>query len=812
MNDLKIAIRQLLKNPGFTAVAVLTLALGIGANTAIFSVVKAVLLRPLPFPDSDRLLWVSEGNAKGNYPISYPNFTDWQAQQTVFEHIGVYNLGSYSLVGSGDPRNLSAARMTAGAFAALRAQPALGRVFSVDEDKPGAPPVIVLSHALWQSQFGGDPGILNRPVRLDGTAHTVVGVMPAGFVFPTRVDAWVPLGPLTDQWSYQARNNHPGLRGVARLRPGVSLAQARTEMDTIAKRLQQQYPDMSAAIFLEPLLDNVVGNASRALWTLLGAVALVLLIACANVANLLLARAAARQKEMALRAALGAGRWQIVRQLLTESLLLAVIGATLGLLLARGCQGLILALGSSAIPRAAEIHIDGGVLAFTALVALVTGMLFGLVPAWQASRPALQTVLTDSARGSTGGRNRLRQGLIVAEVSLTLMLLIGAGLLLRSFQNLRTVSAGFSSEQAMSFRLALQARKYATLDQQNAFYHALVEKLEAVPGVRATGVATRGPLDQENSLTGYELEGQPEPKPGDNFNVDLTYASPDYFRAMGMPVLRGRAFTDQDNREHLRGTRREDNKDAGANAIIVDEDFVHRHWPNEDPIGKQVRLPWGERADNPLLTVVGVVPHVKVFDLSEHGGPVQAYLPAWQLPGPNRAVVVKTTVPPETLFGAVRGLVNSLDPELPISNLRTVEELRSTSLSPQRLNLALLGLFGAVALALAAIGLYGVLAYAVTQRRREIGVRMALGAQRSNVLGLVVGHGMRLVSLGLVVGLAGAAVLTQAMKSLLFDVTTFDLLTFASVPVLLAAVALLACWIPARRASRVDPMVALRAE
>jgi putative ABC transport system permease protein len=812
MNDLKFALRQLLKNPGFTAVAVLTLALGIGANTAIFSVVNAVLLRPLPFPESDRLVWLSEGNAEGNYPISYPNFTDWQAQQTVFDHIGVYNSGSYNLVGSGDPRNLSAARMTAGAFAALRAQPALGRVFSADEDRPGAPPVVVLSHALWQNQFGGDPAVLNRPVRLDGIAYTVVGVMSAGFVFPTRADVWIPLGPLTGQWSYQARNNHPGLRGVARLRPGVPLERARAEMDTIAKRLQQQYPDTSGGVLLIPLLDNVVGNARHALWTLLGAVALVLLIACANVANLLLARAAARQKEMVLRSALGAGRWQIVRQLLTESLVLALIGGGLGLLVAHGCLELILDLGSSALPRAAEIQMDGGVLVFTLLSAVATGILFGLVPAWQASRPALQTVLADSSRGSTGGRSRLRQGLIVAEVSLTLMLLIGSGLLLRSFHNLQSVNSGFSSEQAMSFRLALPARKYATLDQQNAFYQALVGKLEALPGVRAAGVATRGPLDRENSRTGYEIAGQPEPKPTDNFNVDLTYASPDYFKAMGMPVLRGRAFTDQDNREHLRGTGRENNRDAGANAIIVDENFVRRHWPDEDPIGKQVRLPWGARADNPVLTVVGVVPHVKVFALNEHGGPVQAYLPAWQLPGPNRAVVVKTTVPPETLFAAVLGQVNSLDPEQPISNLRTVEELRDDSLSPQRLNVVLLGFFGAVALALAAIGLYGVLAYAVTQRRREIGVRMALGAQRSNVLGLVVSNGMRLVVLGTVIGLAGAVALTRIMKNLLFEVTAMDPLTFASVPLLLAAVALLACWIPARRAAKLDPMAVLRNE
>ena len=815
MQDLRFALRQLLKNPGFTAVAVLTLALGIGANTAIFSVVNAVLLRPLAFPESDRLLWLSEGNARaGSFPISFPNYTDWRAQQTVFEDLGVYNWGSYNLVGSGEPKSLFAGQMTASALATLRAQPALGRLFSTNEDQPGAPRVIVLSHALWQNQFGGDPAVLNRAVSLDGDSYTVVGVMPAGFAFPSPVDAWVPLGPLLSQFGYQDRDSHPGLEGVARLKPGVTLAQARAEMDTIAKRLEQQYPESNREnrVQLEPLLDKVVGNVGRALWTLLGAVTLVLFIACANVANLLLARAAVRQKEMALRSALGAGRWQIVRQLLTESLLLAVMGGALGLLLGRWCLGLIHALGDNALPRAVDLHMDGSVLLFTLLVALATGMLFGLVPAWQASRPALQSVLTESARGSTGGRSWLRQGLIVAEVSLTLMLLIGAGLLLRSFYKLQTLSPGFSSEQVMSFRVALPSGRYATLDQQNHFYQALVGNLKVLPGVRAAGVASRGPLEQFNSLTDYQIEGQPDPAPGEGLTLDLTLASPDYFQTMGMPLLLGRAFTDGDNREHLRGTGRENDRAAGANVIIVDEEFVRRNWPNENPIGKQVRLPWGARADNPVLTVVGVVPRVKVRVLNERGGYVQAYLPAWQLPEVGRVVVVKTGVPPETLFRAVREQVNSLDPELPISNPRTVEDLRRNSLSPQRLNVALLGFFGAVALALAAIGLYGVLAYAVTQRRREMGVRMALGARRGNVLGLVISNGMRLVALGLLIGLAGAAGLTRVMKSLLYDVPTIDPLTFAAVPLLLTTVALLACWIPARRASRMDPMAALRAE
>jgi len=815
MTDLRFALRQLLKNPGFTAVAVLTLALGIGANSAIFSVVNAVLLRPLPFPESDRLVWISEGNQKSReFPISFQDFTDWQAQQTVFDQIGVYNWGAYNLAGSGDPQRLWAAQMTASAFAALQAQPALGRVFSQDEDKPGVPHVVVLSHELWQNRFGADPAILNQAINLDGVSYTVVGVMRPGFVFPTPVDIWVPLKPFSNLPAFQDRNNRPGLEGVARLKPGASLETAQAEMEVIAKRLEQQYPasNTDVRVRLDLLLHKVVGNVSRALWMLLGAVALVLLIACANVANLLLARAAARRKEMVLRAALGAGRWQMVRQLLTESLLLAVGASGLGLLLAHWSLGLILALGRNAIPRAAEVHMDGGVLLFTALTALTTGVLFGLVPAWQASRPALQAALQANSRGATSGHLRLRQGLIVAEVSLTLMLLIGAGLLLHSFHNLQSLNPGFSTERVLSFRLDLPERKYGTPDQQNGFYQTLVERLRTVPGIQAAGVASRCPFEPFNWLAEYQIEGQPEPTLGHGLTMDLILASPDYFRAMGIPLLRGRVFTDQDNREHVRGTIREQQDHAGLNVIIVDEEFARRHWPNEDPIGKQVRIPWGERAQNPVLTVVGVVARVKMRELNEHGGFVQAYLPSWQLPEPGRAVVVKTAVPPDSLISAVREQVSSLDPAQPISNLRSVEELRSNSLAPQRVNLALLGLFGVSALTLAAVGLYGVLAYSVTQRRREIGVRMALGAQKKSVLGLVVGSGMRLVVGGMILGLGGAAVLTRVMTSLLFEVAPFDPLTFASIPILLSVVALLACWLPAHRATKVDPMEALRYE
>ncbi len=450
MHDLRYALRQLSKSPGFTTVAMLTLALGIGANTAIFSVVNAVLLRPLPYPESERLVWLSERGL--NFPvmsISYPNFTDWRGQQRVFEHLGVYNWGSYNLTGNGQPLRLNGARISADAFAALRVRPALGRTFTNEEDKPGAESLVLLSHGLWQSRFGGKPSVLNQTITLDGRPFTVIGVMPPAFAFPGRVDIWVPVGPLSSDPGWQSRGNHPGLLGLARLKPGVTLEQARADMENIAVRLEQQYPDSNKhnRVRIDPLLDNYVSNVRPALWTLLGAVGLVLLIACANVANLLLGRAAARQKEMAVRAALGAGRWRIVRQMLTESLLLSVGGAALGVLLAYGGVRLILATSRDGIPRAPEIGLDGAVLFFTAAVAALTGILFGLAPAWQASRPDVHETLKDTARSTIGGRARLRQALVIAEVALTLLLLVGAGLLLRSFHRLQHVNAGFEHER-----------------------------------------------------------------------------------------------------------------------------------------------------------------------------------------------------------------------------------------------------------------------------------------------------------------------------------------------------------------------------
>jgi putative ABC transport system permease protein len=818
MNDLRFAFRQLLKNRGFTVVAVLTLALGIGANTAIFSVLNAVLLRPLPYPESERLVWLSERGP--NFPtmsVSYPNFIDWRAQQTVFEQIGVYNWGSYNLTGRGEAQRLTGVRASADVFAGLRSQAVLGRVFNSEEDQPGAPPVVLLSHGLWQSRFGGKADILNQTLTLDGRAYTVIGVMPRGFAFPNRADIWVPVGPLSSEESWKSRGNHPGLFGLARLKPGVSLEQARREMETIAVRLEQQYPDTNKnnRLRVEPLLDNYVNNVRPALWTLLAAVVVVLLIACANVANLLLARAASRQTEMAVRAALGAGRWRIVRQLLTESLLLALFGGALGLLLAYGGVSLIRALSLDGIPRSDGIGLDAGVLAFTAIVAVVTGILFGLAPAWQASRPDVQETLKESTRGVTGGRARLRQSLVVTEVALTLVMLVGAGLLLRSFHRLQQVNAGFSHERVLSFRLDLPDRKYPKPEQQVAFYQQLLDGLRALPGVQAASVTSRLPFGGNDWQTSFVIEGQPEPPPHERPSMEVHLVGPDYFRVMGIPLLHGRTFAEQDDRGHLRGRDLSDLTDgqrwmAGLNSIIVDEEFARRHWPNGDAIGKRVRLPWGEKS--PTLMVVGVVGRVKINELSEKGGFVQAYFPFLQGPSQGMAVVLKTVLAHKSLVSAARQQVRALDFDQPIYDVRTLQEIRDNSIARQRLSLTLLTIFAGIALGLAVIGLYGVLAYAVTQRRREIGVRMALGAQPRDVRRLVVGQGMRLALLGVGLGLAGALALTRLIRNLLFEVAPFDPPTFVLVAVTLGVVALLACWLPARRAARVEPMAALRYE
>jgi len=810
--DFGYALRGIRKNPGFAAMVTVVLAIGIGANTTLFSIVNAVLLRPLPYPDSDRLVWVGETRADLRFSstnpgaLSYQNFLDWRPQQKVFESIGAYQPAGGTpgaFVIGGEPVRMDIQRISADVFAALKVSPLIGRVFNNDEDRTGGVGrVVVLSYKAWQERFGGMP-VVGQGVNMNGFAHTIVGVMPPGFSFPYQgVEAWLPLGAIPAP-PRTAHAGHAGenLGAIARLRPGVTLEQARAEMATIAARLEQAYPDANKGwkSRVEPLMTVVVGDAGRPLWILFGAVGLVLLIACSNVANILLARASVRQQEMGVRAALGASRGRLLQQLLVESLLLSFIGAALGLLLARAGIDIFVVLAADAIPRSAEIRVDASVLAFAVALAGLTAIVFGLAPAWMSSgRAPHESLQRAESRGGVGERGRLRHVLIVAEVALTLLLLTGAGLLLRSFQRLQSVNQGFNTEHVLSFDVALPGVKYRTSELQSQFFERLIEKLRTLPGVEEAGITSRVPLQQRrgDAVPGvpYSVEGQETPPGSPPDLMEGIVASPGYFRAIGIQLLRGRLFTEHD---HLKAD----------NVVIVDEEFVKRHWRAVDPVGRRIRFAARPRK---YLTVVGVVGRVKLSSLSEQGGFVQAYLAARQFPDIKASVVVKSRLTPAALAPSIREQVRSLDPAQPIHNLRTVKEIRDSSLASERLSLSVLGVFALVALSLSIVGLYGVLAYSVARRRREIGVRTALGAQRTDVLRLVIGEGMWLTSLGVLTGILGALWLTRWLSSLLFEIRPSDPATFSAVPLLLLTVALIACWIPARRAARIDPIQALR--
>ena len=816
--DIRYGIRMLLKTPAVTFVVILALALGIGANTAIFSVVNAVLLRPLPYDQSEQLVFVNERNpAIDEMSISYPNFTDWRSQNQVFENIGVYNRGSYNLTGWGDPERITTAQMSADLFSVLRVNAAHGRVFTNEEDKPGGNPVVVLKHAFWQRRFGGQLSVLNQQLTLNGKSYTVIGIMPEGFNYPSRTEMLVPVGQLSDQPSWQQRGNHPGLYGVARLKPGVTIDQARAEMDNLAANLEKQYPDSNSGnrVRIRPLMEIFVGDARRALWVLFAAVAFVLLIACANIANLLLARSTSRKKEMAIRAAMGAGRWRIVRQMLTESVMLSVLGGALGLLFAQWGIKLILYISPDAIPRWQEISLSWTVLGFTIGVSFLTGLLFGLVPALQAGEVDVNETLKETSRGNSG-RQWLRNSLVVVEVATTLVLLIGAGLMIRSFYRLQSVNPGFSYEHLTSFTVSLPQRKYAKEDQRVAFYNQLLENIRHLPGVESVAAASGLPLGNNGWQTSFTIDGQPAP-PRDNVPLmEACLVTPDYFRTMNIPLKSGRYFTDRDDRSFLADKdlskmTEPERIGAGLNAVIIDEEFARRHWPNQDAVGKRIRL-GGDDSRAPLLTVVGVVGRVKMEGLSQDSNRPQGYFSFPQLGNGGMTVIVKAQSDPTQLISALREQVKAVDPDQPIYNIRTMHEIRAESVASERLNLTLLSLFAAIALVLAIVGIYGVMSYTVTQRTHEIGIRMAIGAQPRDVFRMVIGQGMTLALIGVGIGLIGAFALTRLMASMLFDIAPTDPVTFAVIAVLLTTVALLACFIPGRRATKVDPVISLRYE
>jgi predicted permease len=817
LQDLRYGARMLFKNPGITFVVVLALALGIGANTAIFSVVDAVLLRPLPYPESDRLVFLNETTkVMDEISISYPNFTDWRNQNQVFEKIGVYNRSSYNLTGVGDAERIITGQVSADMFAALRAKPALGRLFTNDEDKPDGTPVVLLSYPLWQRRFGGQANILNQQLMLNNKSYTVIGIMPEGFQFPTRVEMWVPVGQLSGDATWLARGNHPGLYGVARLKPGVSFAQAKAEMDTIAANLEKQYQDSNAGngIGLHPLLEVFVGDVRRPLWVLFAAVAFVLLIACANIANLLLARAQSRQKEMAIRSAMGAGRWRIARQLLTESVLLALIGGTVGMLVAQWGIKLILYISPDALPRSKEVGLDWRVLAFTIGLSFATGLLFGLVPALQASVVDVHETLKETGRG-TSGKHWLRSSLVVVEVATTLVLLVGAGLMIRSFYRLQKVNPGFSYEHLTSFTVALPLKKYKESEQREQFYNRLLENLRGLPGVEATAAASGLPLGNNGWQTGFVVDGRPRPPRDQTPLMEACLVTPDYFKAMNIPVKSGRVFDSHDDRSWVAGkdlSKLDDDEKqmAPLNSIVIDEEFARRYWPGEEAVGKRIAM--GSEKDPRFLTVLGVVGRVKMESLGTDSKRVQGYFPFAQIPSGGMTVILKAAGDPNQLIAAVRQQVKAIDPDQPIYSVRTMDDIRAESVAPERLNLTLLSIFAGIALVLAVVGIYGVMSYTVTQRTHEIGIRMAIGAQPRDVFRMVIGQGMMLALIGVVAGLVLAFLLTRLMASMLFGVEPTDPMTFAAIAVLLTGVALVACYVPGRRATKVDPVVSLRYE
>ena len=815
--DLRYGARMLLKNPGITFVVILALALGIGANTAIFSVVNAVLLRPLPYDQADRLVFLNESSkVMDAFSISYPNFIDWRNQNHVFEHVGVFNRNSYNLTGAGEAERIPTAQVSADLFSALRVNAAIGRLFTNDEDKPGGTPVVVLSYGLWQRRFGGQTSIVNQAFTLNGKSYTVIGVMPQGFQYPARSEMWVPVGQLSGSLDWQQRGNHPGLYAVARLKPSVTLEQAQADMDSVAANLEKQYPDSNAGnrVRIRPLLETVVSGVRGTLWVLFGAVVFVLLIACANIANLLLARASARQKEMAIRAAMGAGRWRIARQLLTESVLLALVGGTTGLLIARWGIDLILYISPNAIPRSREIGLDWKVLVFTLGVSFITGILFGLVPALQAGVVDIQETLKETGRGTTR-RHWLRSSLVIGEVATTLVLLIGAGLMIRSFYRLQNVNPGFSYEHLTSFSITLPQKKYANEEQRGEFFKRLVEKIRGLPGVEAAAAASGLPLGNNGWQTTFVLDGKPIPPRNEIPLMEACTVSPDYFRAMSIPLLRGRYFNDQDDRSFLAGRdlsklNEGERSIAGVNSIVIDEEFARRYWPNEDAVGKRIRF--GSDARSPLLTIIGVVGRVKMEGLGQDSKRVQGYFSLAQFPSSGMGIIIKAAGDPTQLVAAAREQVKAIDPDLPVYGIRTMNEIRADSVAPERLNLTLFSLLAGIALVLAIVGIYGVVSHSVTQRTHEIGIRMAIGAQPRDVFRMIIGQGMMLALIGVAIGLIGAFLLTRLMAAMLFGIEPTDPMTFSVIAVLLTGVALVACCVPGRRATKVDPVVSLRYE
>jgi putative ABC transport system permease protein len=799
--DLRYGARMLLKKPGFALIAVFTLSMGIGANTAIFSVVNSVLLRPLPYPNAERLMTIWEDHRARSGPVnewtSPPGFEDWRDQAKSFDHVVALQNWQPTLTGQGDPEQLFGAQVSHDTFAMLGVTPALGRSFRPEEDQRGVESVVIISHKLWRQRFGADPSLVGKRISLNGESREVIGVMPAGFKFPiiAGADIWRPIQPALGPGCQRGCIT---VRVMARLKPGAAKAQARAELNSIAARIEQQFPDTNLKVgaTLVPLHEFLVGPVKTQMLALLVAVGFVLLIACANVANLLLARSATREKEIAIRASLGAGRRRIIRQLLSESLLLAVIGGTIGLLLAYGLVVLLVGFSPQGTPRLDEIGMDLRVLGYTIGVTVLTGLLFGAAPVWQLFKADLNQSLRDSGKGLQVARSgrRVFSALVIAETALALMLLVGAGLLIRSFIRLQRVDPGFNPRNVLTAVVTLPQAVYPERTQIAPFYSRLLERVKALPGVQSAAAVSSLPLAGFDNDAGFVIEGRPAPQPDQRPVAWISSVSPDYFRTMGMRLIAGREFTEYDN-------------ENAAKVVIISEATARRHFPNENPVGKRI----GNGRPDGWREIVGVTVDVKHFGLNQDAR-VSMFFPHRQQPARRMVLVARTTADPMSLTLPLRGAVAAIDKNLAVSNISAMAEITAQSIGQERFTLLLLGLFSALALLLAVAGIYGVMSYAVAQRTHEIGVRMAVGAQTRDVLKMVVTQGMVLVSAGVGIGLASAFALTRFIRGLLFGVSAIDPMTFAGVAALLALVAFVACYVPARRASKVDPLVALRCE
>jgi putative ABC transport system permease protein len=807
--DVRYSFRMLWKNRVFTSMAILALALGIGSISAIFSVVDAVLLKPLPFAEQEQLMVVWKRDRTANNPfveLSVPEFLDWQKQNTVFENIAampttVYGYG-YTVTGRGEPFQVESARVSASFFPTLGAQAALGRTFSEEEDRPGAAPTVVLSHRMWQNHFNGDPKVVGQQVTLRGINYTIIGVMPLEFEFPKGADIWTPL---TASMTQRAIENRGAvfLQAVGRLKPGVTVEQAHAELNTITARLAKQYPEMNSAghqVVIMPLAQHIFGNARPALHLLLAASLLLLLIACVNVANLLLARATARHREIAVRAALGAGRSRLLRQFLTESLVLALIGGACGILLAFWLVNLLVYLAPADIPRIDTVSINGTVAAFTGLTTLLTVVVFGIAPALTASKIDLNQSLKEGTAKVASARrgSRLRSALIIAEVAITLVLLVGASLIVRSFLNLRQVPLGFDPHNVLTLQLSLQGQKYREASARQDFFKRLLERLESQPGVVAAGAVLIRPLEGTIGWDmPYATDGQSIDEANRNVVPNYEVITPHYFGAMGIPLIKGRDFSEDDTVE-------------SQEVVIISETMARRIFATgSDPIGQHIKLEPSD-PESAWRTVVGVVGDVRYRELGDVRFDI--YVPYRQSSVVFRYVTIRTSSDPEAFASTVRREVAALDPTQAVTDVKTMDQLVARSLSRPRFNMILLGFFALLAALLAGIGIYGVMAYSVTQRTNEIGIRIALGAQKRDVLKLIISRGLKLALIGIGLGSAGAFLLTRVMTGLLFGVSPTDPLTFISIGALVLVVALSACYLPARRATKVDPLIALRYE